>query len=262
MILAALAAGAGIARGVSGILSAGKQGRASRDLIKRAYQISKRRLNEDQGYTRQNMNESLNARGVLNGGADPGRSQTVADAYSAGDAAPAAKAQLGSVKNVSEAITGLKAVKAARPGSDEARMAADSEVGQSGEGGTISGQSNSDLSREFYGEHQDLFNERQGAILDTKREQRAATVGAIGAGIDVGTQVYQAGKMIQGALGAGVQPATGANGAGSPGVDVRFPQGSSGKSVGNWFGGYDPVDPLGLTKRKLTNDEFHVERKG
>lgn len=265
MILAALAAAAGIGRGVSGIIGAGNQARRDRDLIKRAYQVSKRRMNEAQGYTRQDMNESLNARGVLNGGTNVQRSKTVSDAYGEG-AASAKTATDMAGKDILGKVEVLNKNPNYVQGSEDARMAGDAESGQSGDGGTISGQANSDLSREFYGEHQDLFNERLQGIEATKRGQSAGVVNAIGSGIDVGTQVYQAGKMIQGALGAGVSPATGDMGPTSPGVDIRFPKAPSesgaGQSLGgSWFGGYDPVDPLGLSKRKLTNDQFNVSNK-
>lgn len=251
MILAALAAAAGIARAGAGIISAAKNGRADRDLIKRAYQISKKRLNQQQGDMRQNVGESLNARGVLSGGDNVKDSPTVA-AAKAGAPAPG-KGFIGAVKGA--------AAKAAQD--EQNRMAADATRGQTGQGNTLGGGVESDLSNEFLLDQQDLFSQRNQAIKQTKREQSAGTVGAIGAGIDVGTQVYQAGGLIKGALGAGVQPATGDLGPTSPGIDVRFPRAASesgrGTSLGgSWFGGYDPVDPLGLSKRGMSNGQFNV----
>lgn len=258
MILAALAAGAGIARGVAGIIGAGKKARGDRDLIKRAYQIAKRRLNEDQSYTRQGLNESLNARGILNGGANVQRSQTVTDALKGAGVDPDAPTKAAFAKgDVMGVVKSFKGRKDRMAAYENARMATDAERGQSGQGNTLTGQANSDLSREFYGEQQDLFSEREQGINATKAEQAAATVNAIGSGIDVGTSVYNAGSLIKGALASGANPAGVTKPAGS--------ESGSGVALGNkhYFAGIDPVNPLGLgTTYPLRNDQFNVKKKG
>lgn len=251
MILAALAAAAGLARGISGIVSAHKQGVQDRTLIKRAYRISNRRMNEAQAYARQDTNESLNARGVLNGGSNTGMSPTVADAVAAGVAGNKTRADLTAAKGIGNKLKVLRRNQGFVQGSEQGSMAADSERGQTGDASTLSGQVNSDLSREFYGEHQDLASQRDQLLTGSRRAQSAATVGAIGAGINVGTQVYSAGQMIRGAYGAqGAQ-------APIPGTPAAVTQ-QQPIRPGNWFGGYDPVDPLGLSRQKLTNDQFNV----
>jgi hypothetical protein len=254
-ILLALAAGAGLARAGFGMAAAGTQGRSERDQIKRAYQITKRRTNEAQAYTRQGTNESLNARGILNGGANTSRSQVLKDAYAAGDQSAATNKKLG--RELKAGKIGAAVRTAATPdrlyGTEEARMAADSETGQSGDASTLSGQVNTDLSREFYGEHQDLFSQRQAAINASKRGEQAARIGAIGSGIDAGVAVYNAGNMIKGAFGSrSATPA--APSVGEPGYQPPVIK------PGSWFGGYDPVDPLGVNK-KTTNDLFNVNER-
>jgi len=254
MILAALAAGAGIARGISGIVNAGKNGRRDRDTIKRAYQISKRRMNESQGYTRQGVTESLNARGILNAGSNTGNSAVVQDALKAKGVDPnaATKAAIANKSGVGAILKSLKGRDTRMADYEKARMAGDATTGQTGDASTLSGQVESDLSREFYGEHQDLFTQREQGINATKRQQSADVVNAIGSGIDVATQVYQGGKMIQGAFGAQAAP-TGAPAA---------PAGQPIVRPGSWFGGYDPADPLGIAKRGRTqlNDQFNVKK--
>lgn len=234
MLLAALAAGAGLVRAGLGIANAGKNARRDRDLIKRAYQRTKNRTNLQQGDIRQSTTESLNARGILNGGDNVIDSQAVA-AAKAGAPAPG--------KGIMGAIKGRAAAQAQ---SEENRMAADATRGQTGQGNTLSGGIQSDLSREFLLEHQDLFAQREAAIEGTKRQQQADVAGAIASGIDVGTSVYSAGSMLKGAYGAkaGV-PST-------PPIGTPSPIGP-----GGWFGGYDPVDPLGMKKKSLST--FNVK---
>jgi len=259
MILAALAAAAGLARGISGIVGAHKQGVQDRTLIKRAYQTSHRRLGESQSYTRQGVNESLNARGILNGGANTATSPVLADAQKQGAQAKTDAAGIttalakGKATDIITGKAGNGSTNASRGySSEQASLAADSERNQTGDASTLSGQTNSDLSREFYGEQQDLASQRDQGLTASQRAQSAATVGAIGAGIDVGTQVYQAGSLIQGALGSSQ--------AAIPGTPAAATQPQPVKP-GNWFGGYDPVDPLGLSKRKISNDQFNVNTK-
>lgn len=265
MILAALAAAAGIARAGVGMYNAAKQGRTDRDLIKRAYQISKKRLNVQQGDMRQNVGESLNARGVLSGGDNVASSPDVAKALSASGVDPdaATKAAVANKAGLGTIIKSLKGRDTRQQAWENARMATDATRGQTGQGNTLGGGVESDLSNEFLLDQQSLFSDRKQALEQTKRGQSAATVGAIGAGIDTATQVYQAGSMIKGALGSGVDPAAGGLGPDSPGAQVRFPRAASesgrGTSLGgSWFGGYDPVDPLGLSKRGISNQQFNV----
>lgn len=160
----------------------------------------------------------------------------------------------------------IKGVQASKDAYEQNRMAADASHGETGQGNTLGGGVEGQLSNEFLLDQQDLFSQRNQAIKQTKRDQSAATVGAIGAGIDVGTQVYQAGGLIKGALGAGVSPAAGDLGPTSPGAQVRFPRAASESGTGqplggSWFGGYDPVDPLGLSKRGISNGQFNVLKK-
>jgi hypothetical protein len=262
--LIALAFAAGAARTAFGIGSAQKQGQSERDQIKRAYQISKRRMNQSEAYIRQGSNESLNARGVLNAGSNTGRPSAITDAYAAGDKSAATNATLAAQLKKGNTIGAVKTLgknggNTERVyGTEEARMAADAERGKSGDASTLSGQVNSDLSGEFYGEQQDLFSQRQAGINASKRGQSEATAGAVGAGIDTGTSVYNAGSMIKGAFGAApTQAAVPAPTAGQPGYTP--PPSAS------WFGGYDPTDPLGIAKkgRDQLNDSFNVQqRKG
>lgn len=235
MILAALAAGAGLARAGFGIANAGKNARADRDLIKRAYQISKKRLNIQQGDIRQNTSESLNARGILSGGDNVAASPEVAAAQ-AGAAAPG-KGVLGMVK-------GAVAKKAQ---DEQNRMAGDATRGQTGQGNTLGGGIESDLSKEFLLEHQDLFQQREQGINATKRQQSADVGSAIASGIDTASSVYSGGQMIKGAFGATPAPGT------TPGAPSTGPI-----KPGLWFGGYDPSDPLGLSKKGISNSQFNV----
>lgn len=248
-----IAAALGAGRAASGIIGAHKQGVQDRTLIKRAYQISNRRMNESQAYTRQGANESLNARGVLNGGSNVKRSAAVAAGYGAGATADKTRTDFASAKGVMNKIK--VASKGGDPdvGDEQRTLAQSSEAGQTGDGSTISGQANSDLSREFFGEHQDLASQRDQGLTASQRAQSAATVNAIGSGIDVGTSVYQAGSLIQGALGSGQAAVPGTPAAVTPAQPIK---------PGNWFGGYDPVDPLGLSKRKISNDQFNVKSGG
>src|SRR4051812_16974522 len=108
--LIAVAAGAGIARSAFGIAKVGKQARADRDLIKRAYQIAKNRKNLAQADTRQNVTESLNARGILNGGDNVQASPEVATASRAAGVDPdaATKAAIASGSGVGAIVRSLK----------------------------------------------------------------------------------------------------------------------------------------------------------
>lgn len=235
MILAALAAGAGIARGVSGIMNAGKNARADRDLIKRAYQISKKKLNLQQGDIRQNTTESLNARGVLSGGDNVTASPEVTAAMA--PAAAAGKGFLGKAKGIQQA----------KEAYESQRMAGDATRGQTGQGNTLAGGVEGDLSKEFLLEQQDLWQNRQQGIQQTKRQQSADTAGAIASGIDVASQVYSGGQMLKSAYGAA--PTTAAIPSASPASPIK---------PGLWFGGYDPTDPLGLGKKGVSNTQFNV----
>lgn len=254
--LLAVAAGAGIIRAGLGIAKAGKNARADRDLIKRAYQIAKNRKNLEQGDTRQNLTESLNARGILNGGDNVQASPEVKAASRATGVDPdaATKAAIAQGKGVGAIVRSLKGRAGRQADYEQARMAADSTRGQTGQGNTLGGQAESDLSKEFLLEHQDLFTNREQAITGTKRQQSADVANAIGSGIDVGTSVYNAGSMIKGALAGGAKPTSG--------VPAPSESGQGRPLGGGWFGGYDPVDPLGLNKRSISNSDFNVTKKG
>lgn len=227
------AAGAGIARTAGGIIGAGKRARADRDLIKRAYKVAQRKQERDQGYTRQNVNEDLNARGILNPGDGGGMptSGPIADAYR------------GKPQSTKKGIMGiLENAKNATGNFDQRRMAVSSTRGQQGQANTLSGAVNKDLSGQFYDEQNDLYMGREQAINATKAQQANDTVGAIGAGIEMGTSVYNAGSAFGAAKSAAAPTAAG-------GVTIR-----------GAFG-IDPVDPLGLSKQSLSNFNFNVAGK-
>lgn len=251
--LIAVAAGAGIARTAFGIAKAGKQNRADRDLIKRAYQIAKNRKNLQQADTRQNLTESLNARGILNGGDNVQASPEVATASRAAGVDPdaATKAAIAQGGGAGAIVRSLKGRAGRQADYEQARMAADSTRGQTGQGNTLGGQAESDLSKEFLLEHQDLFNAREQAITGTKRQQTADVTNAIGSGIDVGTSVYNAGNLIKGALSGGAKPPT---------APAPSESGKGTSLGGSFWGGYDPVDPLGISKRGISNSQFNVKK--
>lgn len=228
------AAGAGAARTIGGIASAGARARRDRDLIKRAYKVAQRKQERDQGYTRQDVNEGLNARGVLNAGSGGGipTSGPIGDAYR------------GAPKSKKKGIMGiLEDASHATENFNQRRMAVSSTKGQQGQGNTLSGSVNKDLSGQFYDEQQDLWMERQGAIDKTKAQQANDTVGAIGAGIEMGTSVYNAGQAFGSARAAA--------GAAAP---------AGGVTIRGAFG-IDPVDPLGFNKQSLSNFNFNVAGK-
>lgn len=241
-ILAALAAVAGIGRGIAGIVTGHKQGVAERTTIKQAYQVANRRMNEDQGYTRQGTTESLNARGILNAGA--GTATTSNDRIF----------RRTSTSGISPTVRDALAA-----GGESGDLAKASMAGQTGDAGTLSGQTESDLSREFLGEHQDLATQRDQGLLASKRGQQAATLGSIGAGIDTAASVYSAGQTIQGAFAANA--AAGNAASPTPAPSPGSPNYQPPVKPGSWFGGYDPTDPLGLTKkaRNTLNSQFNVK---
>lgn len=244
--LTGVAIGVGVARGVGGIISAGKNARKNRNTIKRAYQISKRRMNEDQGYTRQSVNEDLNRRGVLGAGANTGQSSVIRDAYAQGVTSAASNAAIAGARGVSGKLQALKAGGEGRViGTENARMAGDAERGQIGDARTLGGQANVDLSQEFYGEHQDLFAQREAAINATKTQQANDTLGAIGSGFEMGANVYSAGKMF---------------GAGKTAAPAGASPSAGGVTIKGAFG-IDPVDPLGLNKQSVSGFNFNVGDK-
>lgn len=234
------AAGSGIARGVGGIVGAGKRARADRDVIKRAYKIAQRRQERDQSYTRQDTNEDLNARGILNAGNGGGMptSGPIADAYR------------GKAKSTKKGIAGmLEDARNSTENFNQRRMAVSSTRGQQGQANTLSGAVNKDLSGEFYDEQQDLWMGREQAINATKAQQAQETVNAIGSGIQTGMDVYSAGKAFGGAR----APAAAAGSASAPGgVTIRGAM------------GIDPVNPLGIgTTYKLgTGSGFNFNVAG
>jgi hypothetical protein len=79
----------------------------------------------------------------------------------------------------------IKGAQQAKKAQDEQnRMAADATRGQTGQGNTLGGGIESDLSKEFLLEHQDLFQQREQGIKATKRQQSADVGNAIASGID------------------------------------------------------------------------------
>lgn len=230
------AAGSGIARTVGGIVSAGSTARRNRDLIKRAYKVSQRKQERDQGFTRQDTNESLNARGILNAGSGGGipSSGPIADAYR-GTPLSTKKGIMGTLENASNATENF----------NQRRMAVSSTRGQQGQSNTLSGSVNKDLSGQFYDEQNGLWQEREAAINATKAQQTQDTVNAIGNGIQTGMDVYNAGSAFGGARGA-------AAAGGAPG----------GVSIRGAFN-IDPVNPLGIGvgSQTLSNYNFNVAGK-
>jgi hypothetical protein len=212
--LTVAAIGLGAARAVGGIVGAGKRARRDRDLIKRAYKIAQRKQERSQGYTRQSVNESLNARGVLNAGSGSGTPATgpIAAAYGGGF--------------------------------DQRRMAVSSTTGQAGQANTLSGGVNTDLSKEFLDEQQDLWHAREAGINATKAGQASDTMGAIGSGFEMGANVYSMGKSMKG------------GGSAAPAVQKS----QAPISIKGAFG-IDPVDPLGLSKRRLSGFDFNTGSK-
>lgn len=208
--LLALAIGAGAARTGIGMISADKQRKSNRNLIKAAYERKKDRTNVLQGDVRHGANESLNARGILNAGDGGAQLPTIRNAIAAG----AGK------------TTGTEW--------ERARMARDaSRGGAQGAAGTLSAGTHAELSSEFYGEHEDLFEARREAINQNKADYLNNMLGSVSAGINTGTGVYGMGKQMSAMKGSKAPiPAGGAPAQPGP-VSIR-----------GAFG-IDPVFPIG-----------------
>lgn len=214
-----IAGGAGLARGIGGIISAGQRARRDRDLIKRAYKVAQAKQEREQSFTREDTNEDLNARGILNGGSSSmPTSGPIADAYRG--------------KALKTGVDGFFENKAIQTENfNQRRMALSSTKGQTGASNTLSGSVNKDLSGQFYNEQEDLWQGREAAINGTKAQQAQDTSNAISNGIQTGMDVYNA----AGAIGAARAPAAAAAASGTPG----------GVTIRGAFG-IDPVNPLGI----------------
>jgi type II secretory pathway pseudopilin PulG len=162
-MLAAIAAGA--LRAGIGIRSARKQSRQNGRLIRAAYERAQRDLGTRQGDIRQDTTESLNARGILNGGSGTG--------MTSGD-----------------------------------RFTNEGRIGETGSANTLGGQVQRDLSEEFRRERGDLWAQRQSGIKQNRLDTMNNYIGAVSAGIQVGSS-FASGMPGAGGLSA-AQAATAA----------------------------------------------------
>lgn len=168
MLPIAVALGAG--KGLAGAFTAQSQGHHNARSIRRAYRAGDAQLQLEQGDIRQSTNESLAARGLLNAGGGGGTTPQVA--------APVKPNIRG--MGFGKALAAGTAYNTADRTSTMRNIASRNEVGLAG---TIGAGVSSDLSKEFYKERENLWNEHANALDDNSAATRNAYIGAIGDGI-------------------------------------------------------------------------------
>lgn len=212
--LLALALAAGAVRMGVGAYQNRKETRRKRGLVQQAYRNSADRLATRQEGVRQNTMESLNARGLLQGGdeqIDPSTERNSTDA---------------AVTRPNEG-----------PGTPAVRMPR-----------TLAGQTRADTERELGLEWKDLDFDRRQSESDLKAAGQQQTVNDIAAGIQTGATVFGAGKMMGARGGGGAEYGTSSYPGGMFGKPRQLsPIASAMSSVddpANWFGGIHGLDPL------------------
>lgn len=248
--LIAAAIAAGVVRTGAGIIQNRKETRRKRGLIQEAYRNSADRLDTRQRGVREGENESLNARGLLQGGQED---ITASSELNSTDA------------NVT------------RPGDEGSRAITRAPR-------TLAGQTQSDTEHELGMEWRDLDTQRRMGEADLKAASNQRTANDIAGGIQTGASVFNAGKTMQ--AGGAIASAMGSGALDSLPTDMPgVSQLGNGKGrlspiqaamtgvedAGNWFAGVSGLDPLGAPgsswNRKeqgtilgsgQSNAEFHV----
>lgn len=192
LIAAAIAVGG--ARAAYGAITAKKQNLANKKAIGRGYQVADQQMGLDQADSRQNINESLNARGILTAGA------------------------------VGNAMTPQRTGLDSMFGGKNAKSNNDRQIGFYDKAGanslgtsrTLSGQANTDATDAMYRDRRNLNQAKVDALDANKGALKQGYADAITGGINTGLSVYGMGKGMGGGGGVAPMPAP----AGAPQVSV------------------------------------------
>jgi hypothetical protein len=184
MLPIAIALGAG--KGLAGAISAHDRGHHNKRMIKQAYRRGDAQLRLRQGDVRQQTNESLAARGLLNAGSAP-------DAAKAMPTFDAGQAKKGGLLSFAKAV--------GQYGTESRTTEMGNQASRNGVGlaGTLAAGISGDLSTEFYKERDDLWTQQRNALDENSAATRAGYIGAVGDGISTAA-------AAQNAFGGGAMP--------------------------------------------------------
>jgi hypothetical protein len=241
LILGALAVGNAIYKGVSG----NQRKQRNKGYIEENYQAAKQKVQRHQENVRQGTLESLEQRGLAQGGLSPIQRAMASNGQQTPNVVPGS-----GIKGIIQGVGQMAAAD-----SPQGRVP----VSQAGTPHTLGEQLQVDNDKQFGLEQLDLEHQRSQAERENKADYIDTLVGAVTSGVTGGLQAYGASKE----LAAMKAPEGGASAspihASMTGVD----------NPGNWWGGIHGGDPLNaegsswnrdrtVSGAGLTNDLFHV----
>ncbi len=242
MALGLIAAAYGVGRAAYGMYRNRKETRRRKSLINEAYQNSHDRLETRQADVRQGSAEALNARGLLQGGG----AERIDQATDANSIDPHAGIREAAKRG---GMMGKMMTKVA--GKLPAQQVAVRTPT------TLAGQQTADMEGELGLERRDLDFEKRKAMSDAKSAGQQGTLDAIGAGIDAGVGLYNAGKNLSAIKQAMMADQVAAlptdipevsqipNGTATPPKLSPIKAAMTGvENSGNWFGGINGLDPF------------------
>lgn len=205
----------GGAAGAIGFNQVHQRAKGQKGAIKRAYQMATLQNTIDQANTRQDTNESLNARGVLAAGA-PQSSRPLSPIA-------ASVAKSGAYRD----------------------LYTRAQAGNTGASNTLGGQVNANLGDQFYRESKDLYDNKEQALNDVKASEMngylQSAIGGVQTALNVATGMNTGGTMgaIQGAFGMPVNLQPSAAVMPSPSVPSTGATGTLPRSSGTLSGSSD-----------------------